>query len=246
MTGSELAAYQLAVVRELQAIVGDDLIGVYAGGSLALGDYEPGRSDLDMAAVVRRPLTRGTKAALVAALRHEALSCPARGLELVVYSERAVTTTAASADFELNLNTGAGMVFRADLQPGDETHWFPLDRSVLASHGIALLGPPAREVFAPVARGPLLEVLAKSLRWWRANQPASPDAVLNACRSLRYAATAAWASKRAAGEWAAEHGCDVELVRQALAARGTGASLDPVRVRRFLAAVGERLRSTYA
>ena len=33
-----------------------DVIGFYAGGSLAMGDFRPGISDLDLAAVITRPL----------------------------------------------------------------------------------------------------------------------------------------------------------------------------------------------
>jgi hypothetical protein len=243
MTSPEIAVYLLELVDRLRRTVGAQLVGVYAGGSLALGDYEHGRSDVDVAAVVRGPLERERKHAVVAAVRHEALPCPARGLELVVYSAAAVRTNDAEADFELNLNTGAGMAFRADLAPGDESHWFAVDRSVIAQHGIALLGPPANEVFTPVPREPLLAVLGEGLTWWRAAAPASPDAVLNACRSLHFADTGRWASKRGAAEWAVERGWDSALVGEAVAARPGGAALDPARVRHFLDAVSEHIAS---
>lgn len=242
MAAADISTYHGALVDRLRAILADDLVGVYAGGSFALGDYEPGRSDLDVAAVVRRPLERATKDAIVAALRHEALPCPARGLELVVYSKAAVRTSAVAADFELNLNTGARMPFRADLEPGEETHWFAIDRSLLATRGVALTGPPASDVFQLVPRPQLLRVLAEGVSWWK-RAPATGDAVLNACRSLHFAATGTWASKRAAGEWAAEAGWDPALVRDALAAREKGAVLDQARVQRFLETVEERLRA---
>ena len=40
----------------LRDVLGDELLGVYAGGSYALGAYEPGRSDIDVNAVVTGPL----------------------------------------------------------------------------------------------------------------------------------------------------------------------------------------------
>ena len=71
--------------------------------------------------------------------------------------------------FELNLNTGPGDL-RVDLapQPGEE-HWFAIDRSLLAGHGVALLGPPAAEVFASPPKEALLPVLAQGLRWYAEN-----------------------------------------------------------------------------
>src|SRR3954454_8894976 len=49
------SAYLFELVERAQATLADDLVGVYAGGSWALGGYEPGRSDLDVAVVVRSP-----------------------------------------------------------------------------------------------------------------------------------------------------------------------------------------------
>jgi Nucleotidyltransferase domain len=243
MSGSEIAAYGRELVERLRQALGDELVGVYAGGSLALGDYEHGRSDIDVAAVVRRPLDRGRKEEIVAAVRHEALACPGRGLELVVYTEDAARRSGVDPGFELNLNTGTGMAFRADLEPGEEeTHWFAVDRSILAGHGVALFGPPARAIFAPIERQALLAVLGEGLRWWGAAAPANPDAVLNASRSLHFAVTRRWTSKRRAAAWAAERGLEPDLVAGALAAREDGAALEPERVRVFLAAVAARLR----
>src|SRR5215218_3799209 len=81
----DLDAYLAELARRLRELLGDDLLGVYAGGSYALGAYEPGRSDVDVTAVAAGPLAPASKRAVVERVRHEALACPARGLELVVY-----------------------------------------------------------------------------------------------------------------------------------------------------------------
>src|SRR5215211_567999 len=106
-------AYLKEIARRLSAILGEALVGVYAGGSYALGGYEPGRSDLDVAVVVREPLAEGIAA------------------------------------------------------------------GVLAAHGVAVVGPPAREVFASPPKEALLPVLAQGLRWYRENEAESDDALLN-------------------------------------------------------------------
>src|SRR5262245_35175571 len=198
-------AYLEELVRRLEEILGPSLVGVYAGGSWALGGYEPGRGDLDVSIVVRESLTEEAAAEIVSRLRHEALACPARGLELVVYTSKSAGQAATEAGFELNLNTGAGLTFRADRrpQPG-ERHWFAVDRSVLSQHGIALLGPPASDVFAPIEPADLKPVLAEVLRWYAREAPESDDAVLNAGRSLRFAADAVWLPKPAVRTWASE------------------------------------------
>jgi hypothetical protein len=196
-------AYLDELVRRLQELLGPELFGVYAGGSWALGGYEPGPSDLDVAVVVSKPLTDEVADRIVAELRHESSPC----------------TAALVPGFELNLNTGRGITFRADRtsQPG-ERHWFAIDRSVLAQHGIALFGPPAADVFAPIAPDHLRPVLADVLRWYEREAQASEAAVLNAGRSLRFARDGIWLPKPAMRAWAAEQaGTNAEILARAIA-----------------------------
>jgi len=197
-------AYLAELAEKLQGILGESLVGVYAGGSWALGGYEPPDSDLDVAVVIPEPLSDEAADGLVAALRHEAFPCPARGLELVVYTWESAASATTNPGFELNLNTGARLTFRADREPQPgERHWFAVDRSVLAAHGIALLGPPAAEVFAPIAADDLRPVLADVLLWYEREAPESDDAILNAGRALRFAREGVWLPKPALRAWAA-------------------------------------------
>jgi len=41
----------------LKRLLGKKIVGLYLSGSLAYGDFVPGRSDIDLQAVVRKPLT---------------------------------------------------------------------------------------------------------------------------------------------------------------------------------------------
>ena len=223
-----VAAYLRELAERLRQVAGDELVGVYAGGSYALAAFEPGRSDLDVAAVVRSPATPMLKEEIVAAIRHETLAVPARGLEFVLYRLAVAREPTIAAAFELNLNTGAGMSFRADFEPrGIESHWFPVDRSILAEHGVTVVGPPAADVFAPIPRQMLLPVILESMRWHARNTGPGDDAVLNACRSLRFALDGVWSSKPEAGQWALDRVPEPDVVRAALAVRRGAAGLDP-------------------
>jgi hypothetical protein len=176
-------------------LLGDELVGVYLAGSGALGGYIHGRSDVDVAVVVRRPLDRAKKEELVASLRHEALRCPARGLELVVYAQ-------GSGVPELNLNSGGRMAFLATFEPGtDSPHWFVLDRAIIAQRGLVLTGPPPAEALVQPSEDEILAALAIGLEWYR-DRPEEPrdDAALNAVRSRAYLDTGRWASKAEAVE----------------------------------------------
>jgi Nucleotidyltransferase domain len=181
--------YLAELTRRMQQVLGDELVAVYAGGSYAMGAYRHGPSDIDVTAVVERPLSDETKQALVDVLRHEALPCPARGLELVVYPRAIVETATAEPGFELNLNTGARMDFRADFAPGQiEGFWFAIDRSIIYEHGKPFHGPPPQELFAPMPRDMLAPLLAESMRA-QGNQ-------VNLARSQHFLDTGQWISKR--------------------------------------------------
>jgi hypothetical protein len=227
----ELDDYLAELTRRLGAVLGGELLGVYAGGSYGLGAYEPGRSDIDVTVVVAGALSHAAKQAIVERLRHEALPCPARGLELVVYPLATARGGGGEPGFELNLNTGSAMGFRVDEAPGDiEGFWFAIDRSILRAHGVALSGPPAADLFAPIPRATLLQLLQESIRWHRESDvPLGSDTVLNTCRALRFASEGTWSSKREAGAWAAHE----PIVAAALA----GEPLERAAVARFLDAV---------
>ena len=212
-------AYLDELVVRLHAILGGNLVGVYAGGSWALGGYEPPGSDLDVAVVVHQPLSGEATERMVTSLRHEAFPCPARGLELVLYTKESAASATPEPGFELNLNTGAGLTFRADREPQPgERHWFAIDRSVLAQHGLPLFGPPAAEVFSPVAPEDLRPVLADVLRWYLREAPEGEDAVLNAGRSVRFMRDGIWEPKPALRTWAVEQqGTHEEILSRAIA-----------------------------
>jgi hypothetical protein len=223
MTGMDAEhSYLTEVATRLRRVLGGNLVGVYVGGSYALGGYVPGRSDLDVAAVVRERLSREAVDEVVAAVRHEALPCPARKLELVVYTQNAARNPSPEGDFELNLNTGADEPFRLDTkpQPG-ESHWFAIDRSILAANGVVLYGPAARAVFKAPTREDLIPLLARVLRWYRDHDPHGVDAALNAGRALCFAREGVWLPKTAA----APHSLDEAIAELEALSRGAAAPL---------------------
>ncbi|MFC5942657.1 hypothetical protein ACFPZ4_14380, partial [Micromonospora harpali] len=116
---TEVERYLTELVTEAGEVLGEDLVGAYAAGSVALGAYQPGRSDVDVALLCARALPAGRKRELVARLRHEALPCPARGLELVVYRRDVARSGTPEPGFEVELNTGARMPPRVTWS-GDE------------------------------------------------------------------------------------------------------------------------------
>ncbi|SCG36990.1 nucleotidyltransferase [Micromonospora humi] len=231
----DVRGYLADLVRRARDVLGADLAGAYAAGSVALDAYQPGRSDVDVALLVATPPSVAAKRELVDRLRHESLPCPARGLELVVYRREVAASGTSDPGFEMELNTGATMPFRATYDPADRPaadgrFWYALDRSILRQSGLSLLGPPAVDAFADPAPAALRTLLVDALRWWLAlptppgdaPAPGAEDAVLGACRALVRCRDGVWLGKVDAGRRVAAADPDAALILRAVAARSGG------------------------
>jgi hypothetical protein len=144
--------------------------------------------------------------AIVEQLDHEALPCPARRLELVVYTCAAVSSPSWPLPFELNFNTGSDTARYVSSDPAKEPNfWFVLDLAIGRECGRALNGPPPALLFAEIPREWQLGAIVESLQWHHEHQPRNPACVLNACRSWLYVETGRWASKPDAAAWVRAH-----------------------------------------
>lgn len=251
----QVERYLQDLVARTTEVLAEELVGVYAAGSIALGAFDPDRSDIDVAVVCRSELPLSVKTQLVGRLRHRALACPARGLELVVYRREVAASGTAEPGFELELNTGPGMDERVTWSPedrpaGDGLFWYGLDRSILHDNGLSLSGPPAPEVFADLTPADLSRLLLDSLRWWLARPtpagtsaaPGAEEAVLGGCRALVRHRSGLWLSKLDAARQLLRDGYEPrDVIEDAIAARAGGAPLTGERARLFQQEVLRRI-----
>jgi hypothetical protein len=222
--------YVRAVSQEVVHVFGGAVVGVYTTGSLALGGFTPGRSDIDLMAAVDGSQRPGACLDLAARLDHRRLPCPASGLEFVLYSTAIVTTPSTDAGYLLNLNTGPELAPVADLgSPSAPAFWFVLDRAVAAQSGEAVIGPPAQTLFRVPPAQQLLPVVLAAVKAQKQDRSDLLDnAVLNACRAVRFAEDRRWYSKVAAGlRTAAKPGPFAGLIHTALATHAQGRHAAP-------------------
>lgn len=241
--------YVDAVVHRLVGLFGDELAVVYPTGSLALDGYTPGRSDIDLIAVVATPPPVSLLRAVAAGLSHDVLPCPATGLEFVLYAREALTGVDVTAGYALDLNTGRELPPKVSLDPGDGPRfWYAIDRSMTYQANLTLHGPPPHELLAPVPFDVLLPVVIESLEGHRSAVSVHGDnAVLNGARALRFGFERRWYAKPAAAEWARDEAPEfADLITAAIASHAVGRSaghgLPADRVTAFLDHVLSQLR----
>jgi hypothetical protein len=238
--GAPLADFAVAAVTLVAERLEAPLAGAWVVGSVAAGDVRGGASDLDLlfaTADVPAAADLSGHGTALADLAEQA--CPLRGLEAVLYLATALKQPEGALPYLLNVNAGPRMTRRISTR-GDPSFWFLLDVAAARDISVPLLGPPARDVIGPVPHVDIVAALEQALAWHAERAGATPDAVLNACRSLHWLRTGRWQTKTAAGEWALDQ-LGSAVVRDALAARARGSdeALDSAAVAAFLAAVRE-------
>jgi hypothetical protein len=246
MVPDEIAAFGRDVSDGLQTVLGNGFIGAYFVGSIALGGYVAGESDIDMVAVTEGPVRQELKRAIADAVFDATLHCPARGLEFTLYRDEVAASAPSGADFEVNVNGGPRMPrvvhFDADEQP---RFWYVLDRAIAHRYGIAIIGPPASDVFADASRPTLLDAMVDSMRWHRTHEKATLYSVLNASRAWRFAVEDLLGSKLEGAAWARQRWRRPSVIDAAVELRhGRHAQLNADEVDEFLDHVQGALTSS--
>jgi hypothetical protein len=201
--GADIESYLADVVARIGDGLGDRLVGAWLFGSGALGDFDPATSDLDVQVVTTVRLARAEREHLAARVSHPALSCPVRGLELVMYAREDLDDALGPA-FQLNLNSGPRMAQHVAYDPSEEPRfWFVLDVAIGREVGRPLAGPSPAEVF-PELSAPLVRAsLQQALAWFAANDPRGGQTALAAARASAWAEEGRWLAKGPAAVWLA-------------------------------------------
>ncbi len=199
--GPARGAYVEEVLRRVRSALGERLVGVWLVGSAALGDFSPQRSDIDIQAVASEWLPMRERAGLAEALSHDALPCPAKGLEFVLYAREGLDAPEGPS-FQLNLNTGERLEHHLSFQPEqDPRFWFVIDVSIARQDAVVLAGRPASRMF-PELPCPLVVAALRDALDWHEVHASGGEAIRSAYRAWAWATDGVWRSKSEAANWA--------------------------------------------
>ncbi|WP_063050936.1 aminoglycoside adenylyltransferase domain-containing protein [Nocardia arthritidis] len=245
---AELRPYLEGLVRRTRAVCGGHLISVFAVGSIALGDYRHGRSDVDVTIVAEPSIPARVLRELAESLAHPSLHCPAAGLELVVYGADFIAEPSGAAGYLMDLNTGPMLPNRVSFDPAESSgFWYVIDRSIAHQDGRLLHGTPVRQVLAAPSERDLYAAMQASVREHAGGAGHLGDnRVLNGCRTVAFCRTGRWLAKREAAQLIATSEQHFRpLVETALHSfqrpRSAALPLPASDVRTFLTWVGERV-----
>lgn len=198
------ALYRL--LRGMQAILGERLVGLYLFGSLVMGDFDTDTSDIDLLAAIQSDLTE---------IEFEALD---KLHQAVVAADNQWDNRLEIDYFSLHgLRT-----FRTEtskmgiISPGEPFHIIDsgIDRLlnwyIVRENGKALYGPPPNTLIDPISKTEFIDVIKLHMREWRAyinemvTRPSQAYAILTMCRGLYALTYGEQTSKLKAAQWAAE------------------------------------------
>jgi len=189
-------------------LLGKKIVGLYLSGSLAYGDFVPERSDIDLQAVVRSPLTEDELRSVEELHRQmegrrpqwaDRIECSYVPFELM----RELAPPATPRPW-----WGFDTLY-AEAPAGNE--WI-INHYLLSKHGIALEGPDFNELIPSIDIHIVRQASARDLfqEWvpkaddgvWLSNSHYQSYLVLNLCRILHTAIHGQPGSKKVAGQWA--------------------------------------------
>lgn len=218
---------------EVQTILGAQFVGMYLSGSLALGDFDPQSSDIDLVVVTDGPLSDDGFTRLRDMHPRFAAgdSRWAERLEVVYVPEAAVRSEAPAGGQYPVLERGRPLVLDR-LEDGWSVQCY-----TLREHGLTVAGPEPRSLVDPVdpdrmrcagsaIAGMWLEEARSDPSWlaWLRRRENQAFVVLTLCRLLYTLESGAVASKPGAARWALQAGGwgAAGLIERALAGQPDG------------------------
>jgi predicted nucleotidyltransferase len=203
----------------LTDIVGAPMRSVILHGSLSSGGFRPGRSDIDMLAVIDGGLADPQATALERLVR-QADTGGAVGIDLhVVTSEVAgAPTRAPSLELHVGRYDGSSIELEVERRVAASPDLLA-ELSMARADGRALQGAAPREVIAPVPADWIVDRGRHWLLTWRSLTDDAENAafmVLTACRIWRFARESVHCPKAQAAQWALDRDSSLTAVRQAI------------------------------
>lgn len=199
------------IVEQSRKIFGEELIGVYLHGSMAMGCFHARKSDIDLIFVIRDHITDTQKLQFMNYIVDANKIAPSKGIELSIVKQKYCKPFVYPTPFELHFSNAHRQWF-AD-NPADYIQKMNGTDKDLAAHfkviksyGVVLYGAKIDDVFADVPRNDYIDSIWNDIA--EAGEDILEDPVyiiLNLCRVAAFLKNDLVLSKKQGGEWGIQH-----------------------------------------
>lgn len=239
------------LVERSRECLGENLVGVYLHGSLAMGCFNLASSDIDVLIVVKDGMELEDKQDAGNSFIELIKNFPANKLELSIVTLDALKNFQYPTPYELhfsneNVENFTGGKF--DLMKHREDADLAAHFVITKNRGICLFGEPIEAMFPDVPDEYYLKSIVQDFDCSYNNVANGQDegtchvpiyAVLNACRMLGFIEDGLIASKKEGGKWAMEHLPKEyrSVIREALneyAEKGSSKEVDTKLLKQFM------------
>lgn len=222
------------IVDESKQIFGAELTGIYLHGSLAMGCFNPEKSDIDLIIVIKNNITDEQKLKFMNEVVELNKVAPSKGIELSIVKEAYCKEFHYPTPFELHFSKMHIQWFVDD--PADYIRKMNgMDKDLAAhfkiikNYGIVLYGAEINDVFGDVPRNDYIDSIWGDIEGAKEDIIEDPVyIILNLCRVAAFLKNDLILSKKQGGEWALQNLSEKyhSLILKALQSYAIGNEMD--------------------
>jgi len=194
-------------VEQCKKIFTTELVGVYLHGSMAMGCFNPDKSDIDLIVIIEEHISDAQKLEFMKCIVELNGQAPAKGLELSIVKRKYCSPFRYPTPFELHFSpTHLKWFYDA---PQDYVENMKGEDKDLAAHftiihqyGIVLYGEKIENIFAPIPRENYLDSIYTDIE--NADEDIMEEPMyltLNLCRVFAFLKDGLYLSKEEGGKW---------------------------------------------
>ena len=199
------------IVDKSKKIFRENLTGIYLHGSLAMGCFNPNKSDLDLLFVIKNNITDVQKLQFMNHIVEMNKMAPSKGIELSIVKEKYCRKFLYPTPFELHFSNAHLQWFNNN--PTDYINKMNGTDKDLAAHfkiikkyGVVLQGEAINNVFVDVPRKDYIDSIWLDIKGAKEDILEEPIyIILNLCRVAAFLKHDLILSKKQGGEWALQN-----------------------------------------
>lgn len=199
------------IVDQGKQIFGEELIGIYLHGSMAMGCFNSNKSDIDLIIVIRNSITDTQKLQFMNCVVKCNKIAPSKGIELSIVKKKYCKNFLYPTPFELHfsnahlqwfMNNPTDYICKMNGTDKDLAAHF----KVIKNYGVVLYGAEINDIFTDVPRNDYIDSIWSDIEGAREDILIEPVyMILNLCRVAAFLKNDLVLSKKQGGEWAIDN-----------------------------------------